>query len=678
MAQDKSLYQLVHQGLKDSVNKGKTPIGYTVGSYKGVLQALRKAKVVYKEVLSQTANIANVNTSTISYTKLTQLGIGGIEDQNGFIDIGSEPSYQAHCELKDYMSFMLDIDTQNGSLRDYVSVQKPTPDSHAAKGHTLSSGNNIVFPPAINLLADDTFKKLCQGVGGESQPLKIGIGISTRYLGVNFFKHFFPENDADWAQKNVETIAGKGWLKAEVLLPTSKSNARVLHTQVTVCHESATPPVVRDEETGEVKAKYQAWLPIPLLLLNDFKSLAKIQVKTGNASGASFVGEDGVSFPLANNHYSHVNATIQGFTPKFLKPYLKGSGQKYILYSGASLCNKGVSTKARIRLYLSRNATEFVIRNVLHGKEMPEKWQKQLFNGQASPDSITETVEIVGRLADVSIDVMNYLRAVANEIGSGMTAELLMKFITCVGYWETGAVNGWDFWGIVGGGRKGTDGAGYNAGIFSLTQAHGGIHNLFVEIQKALGSENQYYNDLTQMINRAKLSNDDKCFYSLQESDGEKYKEIYAKYPTEVQVSNLKAWFEYYYGTRFKNGLKQFNYKSILGLASLQAFVNWRPSKFIQYISAAGVQDESDQVHKIELTGAAWIGVAMKQVGKIDYQDVIKQVKAEKGKEPRYHTNKYARAIHAGAHGGWYNRSANLINNAHDLDARNVKALGYD
>jgi hypothetical protein len=37
MAQDKSLYQLVHEGLNDSVNKGKTPIGYTVGSYKGVL-----------------------------------------------------------------------------------------------------------------------------------------------------------------------------------------------------------------------------------------------------------------------------------------------------------------------------------------------------------------------------------------------------------------------------------------------------------------------------------------------------------------------------------------------------------------------------------------------------------------------------------------------------------------
>jgi hypothetical protein len=100
---------------------------------------------------------------------------------------------------------------------------------------------------------------------------------------------------------------------------------------------------------------------------------------------------------------------------------------------------------------------------------MPEKWEKELFNGQASPDSIIETVEIVGRLAGVSTDVMNYLRTVANEIGSGMTAELLMKFIRCIGFWETGNEDGWDYWDVVGGGRRGTDDAGYNAGIFSLT-----------------------------------------------------------------------------------------------------------------------------------------------------------------------------------------------------------------
>jgi hypothetical protein len=64
---------------------------------------------------------------------------------------------------------------------------------------------------------------------------------------------------------------------------------------------------------------------------------------------------------------------------------------------------------------------------------------------------------------------MEVLQNVVNKIKAGntssrLTPDGLLRALTTIGMWEGGGIDAWDYWGIVGEGRAGKDGAGYNAG----------------------------------------------------------------------------------------------------------------------------------------------------------------------------------------------------------------------
>jgi hypothetical protein len=71
-------------------------------------------------------------------------------------------------------------------------------------------------------------------------------------------------------------------------------------------------------------------LPIPLLLLNDYKQLGTVIVNI-EGKGEQKIGEGDARFPLASRQYNHKNASISGFNPSFLKAYIKDDNiTKYI------------------------------------------------------------------------------------------------------------------------------------------------------------------------------------------------------------------------------------------------------------------------------------------------------------------------------------------------------------
>ena len=364
----KNLYELIGK-----TEKGKTPLGYSLGqSYNGVLESLYSPKIVYNdiEVAGQSQGIA-----TRQYSTLGTIGLGGYDDGSGFIVYGDETiSYQALCTLKEYMSFIVDYTGEDGMTKcAFVSVpNRPMPNSHASKGYSLLNQTQITFPPYE--LNEDTILSIQQGIGQDRNTCIIGAGISFHDFALKFMKRYF--GDIQWKPEWIEILACKGHLYVEVVIPQNTSKAKVLHTKVTIKHQ-----------TNDSHAPFEVWLPIPLLLLNDYKQLGTVIVNI-EGKGEQKIGEGDARFPLASRQYNHKNASISGFTPSFLKAYIKDDNiTKYI---GTTLKYQDQKLQARVRLYIGQAGKQELKK--LIGAEIPQSCSKELFKGQAEPNSYINTV----------------------------------------------------------------------------------------------------------------------------------------------------------------------------------------------------------------------------------------------------------------------------------------------
>lgn len=382
----KNLFSIVSENLQGALDNGKTPVGYTVKNYQGVLSALQKAKVVYNQIQK-----TRVSTSIGSrrYTLLKQTGLEGADDDSGFIvhQNSNELSYQALCVVKEYMSFVVDYtvpNEENKKARSWVGVRdRPSKDSHALKGITLQS-SGISFPP-VEEDGINTITRMSQTLGGDNEPCKIGVGLSLNNLAYNFMKRFFPQ--LKLTEEQIESLASKGYLNAEVLIPKGKGkgegeSAFVLHARVTVKHE------INDES-----APFQVWIPVPIMLLNSFKKLGTVTVEAGVGQQEK-VGETNVTFPFANSTYNHENAEISNFTPSSLKAFAL-SQDTPVQYVRSNLCNEGIATQARVRLYFIESSKADIQKTI--GKPIPEAYAKELFKGKVDVIKV-EPISPVGTI----------------------------------------------------------------------------------------------------------------------------------------------------------------------------------------------------------------------------------------------------------------------------------------
>lgn len=366
----KSLYELI-----GNTEKGKTPLGYSLGqSYNGVLQSLYSTKIVYNDigVAGQSQGIA-----TRQYSTLGTIGLGGSDDGSGFIVYGDNTiSYQAVCTLKEYMSFIVDYTGDDGKTKcAFVSVpNRPMPNSHASKGYGLLNQTQITFPPYE--LNENTILSIQQGIGQERNTCVIGAGISFHDFALKFMKRYF--GDIQWKAEWIEVLACKGHLYIEVVIPQDTARAKVLHTKVTIKHQ-----------TNDSHAPFEVWLPIPLLLLNDYNKLGTVSINV-EGKGEQKIGEGNVRFPLASRQYNHKNASISGFNPSFLKAYIKDDNiTKYI---GTTFKYQDQELQARVRLYIGQDGRQELKK--LIGVEIPQSCRVELFKGQAEPNSYINTVSV--------------------------------------------------------------------------------------------------------------------------------------------------------------------------------------------------------------------------------------------------------------------------------------------
>ena len=92
---------------------------------------------------------------------------------------------------------------------------------------------------------------------------------------------------------------------------------------------------------------------------------------------------------------------------------------------------------------------------------------------------------------------MEAINACVQKLNNKLNARQVVRALDAIGKWETGG--DWASWHVVGRekkGRWGTDNAGYNIGYFSVTEKHGGLYSVLVEIQKCLPPDNPFKDDL--------------------------------------------------------------------------------------------------------------------------------------------------------------------------------------
>lgn len=627
---EKSLFKLVNEAMGDSDNN-KVLVGYTVSSYAGVLSALDAAsRRVAEAKATGAAGGTGGDTRTITTTRysiLSQMGLEGTDDGTGFV-IGQ---YQGLCVFKDYMSFVVDCTKDDGKKYTMlVPVSKNSNDPNINNGVGCISGNPV-FPATT--VKD---KEYYRGLDDDSAEFKIGVGLSISNFGLKFFQKFFP--NIEWTDQKLKTLAAKEALFAEVVLPTGKgSNAKVLHAMVTA------------DITDIQGEPFQVHIPNPLILLNDYNSIGTVSIKYNSKSQK--VGSDKVVNPLASKRYYHKDASIDGFSPDYIRTYTKGSEQGgAVEYEGASMCSGNTEVKGRVRLYFD-SGKKAAVTSALG--TIPTEYEKEMFTGHVSDDQIikTETVISGAEIGNIPTSTKEVLEQFNAKLKTPIPVDGLYKALLVVAQFESGGT--WTKWKDIG------DSEGVSAGALQCTENSGGIAHVietFIGIKKAEGGDCTEEEKLLARARNKQLTNDDATLW----------KKMYDENPMRMQVAQMKAWTQGYHGTKAIETCNALSPTSPLAFAAIAGATNHWPGIMLKHFRQNGMTASMSEKDKAIMAESIHLKVSIqRQTGKVVSASAISA-----------NPLAYASSTYVGKWKGWCNRCKSIIDGANrgDLDIADYKA----
>ena len=181
-----TLYEIVSNALTDAKNGGKTPIGYTVKSYQGVLEHLQSQ--------SQTTT---TDTGVMGVRRVDFSGVANMTfDTNGMSEDPSSGIWKMQ------LNFTGSIPVQYQNAYDIVCF-----------GYNLQNqlcGDTQMCP--LKLSQDDYGRITVQD-------FKIGASFDLLGLGVQYFKKFFSKPDAAIDQGSVKKLFENDCLRAQLIFP---------------------------------------------------------------------------------------------------------------------------------------------------------------------------------------------------------------------------------------------------------------------------------------------------------------------------------------------------------------------------------------------------------------------------------------------------------------------------
>lgn len=550
---DKSLHSAVDQLLKGrGESRGKGMLGYTVSSYKNVLDDLEKS--LFKLEYTNTGAQAG-------------LGAGGFSTANGLVITNGFTStstgvdmYQGQCAIEQYMSFVVK-DSENNNL--HVAVERPskTDTSGMVSGITLTNTNPLFPAAGCN---KDHIDKCKLGLGSETTPFYVGIAVDLAGFGVKFFQRYFNADGVQWDLSKLRTLAAKKALMAEVFIPQTGTNYITMHAPVSI---DAPPP---SGNSDSPTVMFKVWIPLPVLMTSNFGSIGGVSINNVSGGGKQKVGQ-GCNF--VGSSFDENKGEISGFTPN---AYAAVDFSKQCIFQKSGISEN--KSPGFVRLYLDKSKQADV--EQIMGK-FPDgtKFTTDIWKGQSSRGG--ENVSISIGSGDYSLDSETYFPP---ELGEVITKEKYLKalaIIRCaeVGtYKTTGAGNA--EWNVAG------DGAGITYGNYQQVGKTGGLTRLIEMYVNDPKSKPEYVQAINEYKGHAKLHGRGRC----PEGAAKLMEALRAAGngdPNMGYIQSKQVYTEQIQGKNFIPAFKRSGAKSALAFCiALHCYNQGRPNNFWSGVSA--------------------------------------------------------------------------------------------
>lgn len=283
--------------LKNS-DKSKVPAGYTDLGYESVLDYFKSAPTAsnnfvtgYNGSAIAAANNAALEAALASY-RATEIGEITINSAETAIGGFYQQSKHIVCQAFPYLS--VPIEKEGKLATGYTETIEPQ-----YSGAATGSGYNSV-PKFFN---QTSLQGLVASLGGGDFKLGAALDV-TGTLGMNYCNTLYPQQ---LTTDDLSKLVGAGLLYAEVILPYTDTNAKVVILKVATDATSTMPSLAQQ---GNLTV-WNIYLPTPVLCCGSYANHFGFMVEDG--SGKT-IGEDW-KFTFADGHYDHVSGTISGFSP---------------------------------------------------------------------------------------------------------------------------------------------------------------------------------------------------------------------------------------------------------------------------------------------------------------------------------------------------------------------------
>lgn len=366
----KDLYDLVSKTIQDGDNKiSKVQIGYTVDSYKSVLSALQKAQAQMSKSEPISDGYIVRNPIFARWTEMSSINLGGVVNQaDGFVVDGSgnyETYRQQRVKFLPFMTFVVRVKDENGEMKPHIASF----DSHIEtlnRGESIALGGKVAYPPKD--IDENSCSSIAMAVGGMSNSCEIGIAVDlTEGTGTPdvFFQKCYPKV---YKEGIGGKLASRRALMAEIAF-VGGNKANTLHARV-IANSGNTP-------SGSV---HNAYIPIPLLLTNEYMTLADVEINIGQLVR---IGTSDCDYPFKDSNFNHKNCSLDGFTPQYFKDIIKNklsvADTKVKFASASQGDNFGY-----IRFYIDKEK-EAQISDCL-AIDIPEEYKVEIFKGIGEAD----------------------------------------------------------------------------------------------------------------------------------------------------------------------------------------------------------------------------------------------------------------------------------------------------
>ena len=450
----KDLYDLVSKTIQDGDNKiSKVQIGYTVDSYKSVLSALQKAQAQMSKSEAISDGYIVRNPIFARWTEMSSINLGGVVNQaDGFVVDGSgnyETYRQQRVKFLPFMTFVVRVKDEKGEMKPHIANF----DSHIEtlnRGESIALGGKVAYPPKD--IDENSCSSIAMAVGGMSNSCEIGIAVDlTDGTGTAdaFFQKCYPKV---YKEGIGGKLASRRALMAEIAF-VGGNKANTLHARV-IANSGNTP-------SGSV---HNAYIPIPLLLTNEYMTLADVEINIGQLVR---IGTSDCDYPFKGSKFNHKNCSLDGFTPQYFKDIIKNklsvADTKVKFASASQGDNFGY-----IRFYIDKEK-EAQISDCL-AIDIPEEYKVEIFKGIGEADIAEKVIGYetgtTSSAFQFSDEGMYYPEDILKPMG--ISREQFTKSLQIVWDAEGGKIQGdWSLCEDVG------DGAGISYGAYQWTEKSG-------------------------------------------------------------------------------------------------------------------------------------------------------------------------------------------------------------